>query len=101
MATKICPYCKEEINAAATKCPYCQSELPREVYEKGLLSDVFCGIVAIGLSISCTSKLMDLFSMDSILIAFFLFTILFLVFGLLIMMVLDEIQIRLKKLFKK
>ena len=25
--TKICPYCKSEINIEATKCPHCTSEV--------------------------------------------------------------------------
>lgn len=32
--TKICPYCKSEINKDATKCPHCTSDVPVEVEEK-------------------------------------------------------------------
>ena len=28
--TKICPYCKSEINIEATRCPHCTSEQPKE-----------------------------------------------------------------------
>ncbi len=28
--TKICPYCKSEINIEATKCPHCTSDQPKE-----------------------------------------------------------------------
>lgn len=28
--TKVCPFCKEEINVEATKCPHCSSEQPKE-----------------------------------------------------------------------
>ncbi len=28
--TKICPYCKSEIDISATRCPHCTSELPAE-----------------------------------------------------------------------
>lgn len=28
--TKICPFCKSEINIEATRCPHCTSELPEE-----------------------------------------------------------------------
>ena len=28
--TKICPYCKSEINIKATRCPHCTSEQPKE-----------------------------------------------------------------------
>ena len=31
--TKMCPYCKSEINIEATKCPCCTSDLPAEVAE--------------------------------------------------------------------
>ena len=28
--TKVCPFCKSEINIEATRCPHCTSELPKE-----------------------------------------------------------------------
>ena len=31
--TKMCPYCKSEINIEATKCPCCTSDLPAEAAE--------------------------------------------------------------------
>ena len=33
VTTKICPFCKSEINLEATKCPFCASELPEEEEE--------------------------------------------------------------------
>ena len=32
--TKVCPFCKSEINIEATKCPNCTSDLPTEEPEK-------------------------------------------------------------------
>ena len=32
--TKVCPFCKSEINIEATKCPNCTSDLPAEEPEK-------------------------------------------------------------------
>lgn len=31
--TKVCPYCKSEINIAATRCPHCTSVLEDEKAE--------------------------------------------------------------------
>lgn len=31
--TKVCPYCKSEINIEATKCPFCASEQPLEAMD--------------------------------------------------------------------
>ncbi len=28
--TKVCPFCKSEIDIAATKCPHCTSDIPEE-----------------------------------------------------------------------
>ncbi len=33
--TKVCPFCKSEINIEATKCPHCASDIPEEVEEEG------------------------------------------------------------------
>ena len=32
--TKICPFCKTEIDIEATRCPHCTSELPKEEKKK-------------------------------------------------------------------
>lgn len=33
-ATKVCPYCKSEIDITATKCPHCTSDVPEFVAEE-------------------------------------------------------------------
>ena len=31
--TKVCPFCKSEIDIDATKCPHCTSDIPEETEE--------------------------------------------------------------------